>query len=119
MSMAVRIDLSGGVAGSVLLLVPDADAVVALLRAPRELAESAIAEVGNVVSSHLVVGLEEHVERQVQITPPSVTRDVGDVDRWIDVDARGGRSVAWVELRGECPVVLVLAVDLVDPVDSS
>jgi len=101
---AVRIGLLGDLTGSIILVVLSPPTLAELLRVPEELVESAIAEVGNIVASHLVLGLEAEAELSLSITPPDISNDEVLVAQWLDA----GTQRAWVTLGGLSPVVVVL-----------
>lgn len=101
---AVRIGLLGDLTGSIVLVVLSPVTLADLLVVPEHLVESAIAEVGNIVVSHLVLGLEAAAAASLSITPPDVSTDEGIVAEWLDT----GTNHAWVTLAGASPIALVL-----------
>lgn len=103
-AMAVRLGLSGDLDAAVVLLVPDPGSLASLLGAPAHLAESAIAEAGNILGSHLLIGMEAEAGLSLSITPPEITTDAAEAAAWVD-----GERLAWVALESSSPVVLVLA----------
>jgi CheY-specific phosphatase CheX len=109
---AVNIGVLGDLTGSIVLVVLSPATLAELLRVPDELVESAIAEVGNIVASHLVLGLEEAADASLSITPPAQSNDELEVADWVEA----GTQRAWVTLGGLSPVVVVLTLRASAPI---
>ena len=99
----MRLALSGGLDGSVVLLASDPATLGGLLGADEHLVDSAIAELGNIIGSHLLIGLEAITGSRLSITPPESTSDPEVWSAWV-----GPGSGAWVELQGRTAIVVVL-----------
>ncbi len=109
---AVNIGVLGDLTGSIVLVVLSPATLAELMRVPAELVESAIAEVGNIVASHLVLGLEAAAEVSLSITPPDQSTDEHVVAEWVGA----GTQRAWVTLGGLSPVVVVLTLRASGPI---
>ena len=109
---AVNIGVFGDLTGSIVLVVLSPATLAELLRVPEELVESAIAEVGNIVASHLVLGLEEAADASLSITPPDQSNDELVVADWVEA----GTQRAWVTLGGLSPVIVVLTLRASAPI---
>ena len=109
---AVKIGVFGDLTGSIVLVVLSPPTLAELLQVPHELVESAIGEVGNIVASHLVLGLEEAADAALSITPPDQSNNEAVVADWVTA----GTQRAWVTLGGLSPVVVVLTLRASAPI---
>jgi len=109
---AVRVGVLGELTGSIVLVVLSPPTLAELLGVPEDLVESAIGEVGNIVASHLVIGLEEAADASLSITPPDQSNDELVVADWVGA----GTQRAWVTLGGLSPVVVVLTLRASAPI---
>lgn len=77
--VGVVVNLSGGIEGASLLTVsPDgAETLIETLVPGADMAESAISEVGNVVTSGFVDGWADHLETIVDMSPPQYVEGTG------------------------------------------
>jgi chemotaxis protein CheY-P-specific phosphatase CheC len=103
-SVAILLGITGGLTGSIVLVAPEPLRVAELIGVPAHLAESAVAELGNILGSHLVIGLEEAAGVPATILPPVVLPSGGAV-----VDVAPG--VARVDLRCSWLVTLYVWFD--------